>query len=183
MKPILIGRLCKFAWFGVVLVLSAVLQSPVCAVADPSADIPFSPIVLAASSLYNGEDISAAPFAAESWGAGTVDTIDYPGLGPDKKALKIETFGPYEGALLTFTTPGVLGNVKADKTRFLDIVLSVTSPSTITGSAAFLSNPLVHLAQFPAPARGQAIRILTDPHQARLILHLSQLHLRSKRYA
>ncbi len=117
--------------------------------------------------IYAGNPMSATTMTVKAWGGGTaVDSTD----GAYTKGghgIRIETGGVYQGGQINFTQPVSLGNLKADKTRYLQFILSVAASNKysasgpIAASAAstsyhyHLPSGSVQVAQAPRPYPGQ----------------------------
>lgn len=86
--------------------------------------------------LYDGEAPDQAGLSFAAWGNG--DVQDSTDVSFSKgHALKIMTLDSYQGAKLTFKRPADLGDVLADKTRYISFVLRLTRyPRTFPPSAA-----------------------------------------------
>lgn len=102
--------------------------------------------------LYDGQTLAGAPFTASSWGAGEVNVVDYTGLSGTGKALKVDSYGPYEGALFTFNPPGVLGDAGQKLTRYLVITVATDAPPAAPTDQT-TRNPTLQLAGSAGPAR------------------------------
>jgi hypothetical protein len=75
--------------------------------------------------LYDGDPPNQAGITFAPWGNG--DIQDSTDVSFSKgHALKIMTLDSYQGAKITFKTPTDLGDVMADKTRYISFVLRLT---------------------------------------------------------
>jgi hypothetical protein len=153
--------------------------------ADSPATAP-SPQAVSASSLpssllYNGEPLETAPLTVSSWGGGTTDFVNYTDMPAGKKVLKVTTYGLYEGAYMEFNPPGLLGNIRADNSRYLILRLTTVAPTDASAQTPGLQ--LLHLAsQSPVRATtpgstGATVTTVADTsteiQSVRLVLNLT----------
>ena len=102
----------------------------------PTAVIPVAPPSAAPapgdSLLYDGRSADAAGVRLSAWGGGSVEDSAEVSFSKGH-AIKVTTLDPYQGARITFDTPADLGDVTADKTRYLSLVVRlVRSPRSIS---------------------------------------------------
>ena len=128
---------------------------------EPAPEVP-------GTTLYNGQATDQANIKATAWGGGSVTTVTDKGYTAGASSYKIVTRGLYQGGRLTLATPADLGNLTADKTRYLQLALAFDMPVSTaarlnaapSGGQAHISLALGHgegvfrLAQMPGGYQG-----------------------------
>jgi hypothetical protein len=142
----------------VLLIAGAFFVLPSC---SAFADL-VAPIVAAANTsvIYGGEQVGAGmPIQVAAWGGGSAadsTTNSYTSAG---HSIKIDTAGMYQGGRILFNPPLMVGDLKADKYRFLTFVFTLgSSPkygATASGGSYHYSfeGKSVQVAQVPTPVQ------------------------------
>ena len=92
---------------------------------------------LSSQTIYGGEALTpSGAIRLNAWGGG--DAVDNTGGAFTRAghAIRIETGGLYQGGQIIFANGLPLGDVKADKSRFLQLVLSVGPSQKFAASSA-----------------------------------------------
>jgi len=79
--------------------------------------------------LYGGEAVSASQVKIAPWGGGTTQDQQGEAFTTSGHTIEVNTAGLYQGGQIIFPTPVALGDLKSDKTRYLQIVFSVAPSS------------------------------------------------------
>ena len=75
--------------------------------------------------LYGGEAMSSASVKVVPWGGGETEFQQGLAYTPSGNTIIVHTAGLYQGGQIMFPTPVSLGNLKADTSRYLQIIFSV----------------------------------------------------------
>jgi hypothetical protein len=114
---------------------------------------------VSSTTIYGGSPVaSGAPINVVNWGGGTGSNTSGGAYTSSGNAIKIDTGGMYQGATIVFSPPLALGDLKADKTKYLQFIYTVNGNPKYGGVSASGSShfspisSLLHDAQYaPAP--------------------------------
>jgi hypothetical protein len=97
--------------------------------------------------IYGGQSLDQIGAHVSDWGGGVASEHNGDAFTTAGHAVHIETAGLYQGGEITFDNPVSLGNLKADPTRYLQLIFSADKSTKYNSSIPSQNNPYATMNQ------------------------------------